>query len=80
MSTSVKKLNGFINDITDYAKNKRQALKVERIDLRSLIQDIVQSLKFLPHAEKVEVRIECPEMEFYTARTRLEIVLKNLIR
>jgi signal transduction histidine kinase len=79
MSTSVKKLNGFINDITDYAKNKRQALVVEKIDLESMLRDIVESVKFLPHAEKVVVNIECSEMEFYTDRTRLEIILKNLI-
>lgn len=79
MSTSVKKLNGFINDITDYAKNKRQALVIEKVDLDSLIRDIVESLKFLPHAEKVLVKIKCSEMEFFTDRTRLEIILKNLI-
>lgn len=79
MSTSVKKLNGFINDITDYAKNKRQALLVEKIDVEALIRDIVDSLRFLPHAERVVVNVKLPEMEFYTDRTRLEIILKNLI-
>ncbi|HEY0743318.1 MAG TPA: HAMP domain-containing sensor histidine kinase [Chryseosolibacter sp.] len=79
MSTSVKKLNGFINDITDYAKNKRQALVVEKIDVAAMVLDIVESLSFLPNAERVAVNVNVPEMEFYTDRTRLEIILKNLI-
>jgi signal transduction histidine kinase len=79
MSASVRKLNGFINDITDYAKNKRQALVIEKVDVESAIRDIVDSLQFLPNADRVEVFVKINGNEFYTDKTRLEIILKNLI-
>jgi signal transduction histidine kinase len=79
MSASVRKLDGFIRDITDYAKNKRQQLKVEKIELERMIQEILQSVKFLPNADRVEVFVNISGTDFYTDRTRLEIIFKNLI-
>jgi signal transduction histidine kinase len=79
MSASVRKLNGFINDITDYAKNKRQALVIEKVDVESIVLSIVDSLQFLPHADRVTITVRINGGEFYTDKTRLEIILNNLI-
>jgi signal transduction histidine kinase len=79
MSSSVHKLDGFIRDITDYAKNKRQHLKIEKIDLERLVFDILDSVRFLPHADLLRAQVSVTGVEFYTDRARLEIVLKNLI-
>jgi signal transduction histidine kinase len=79
MSASVRKLNGFIHDITDYAKNKRQAIVVEKVDILTMIEEIIESLRFLPHADRVQVHIRIEGKEFFTDKTRLEIILKNLI-
>jgi signal transduction histidine kinase len=79
MKDSVKKLNGFIGDITDYAKNKRQQLKIERIDLQSEILEAVNSLKFLPEAERIDVQVHIRGEDFFSDRTRFEIVIKNLL-
>jgi signal transduction histidine kinase len=79
MSSSVHKLDGFIRDITDYAKNKRQHLKIEKIDLERLVLDILDSVRFLPHADLMRAQVSVTGLEFYTDRARLEIVLKNLI-
>ncbi len=79
MSASVKKLNGFIGDITDYAKNKRQQLKVERIDLAIVLSDMISLLKFLPEANRIRVDVKVHGDELFTDRTRIEIILKNLL-
>jgi signal transduction histidine kinase len=79
MHDSIFKLYGFILDITDYAKNKRQKLKVEKINLEKLIYDITDGLKFLPYAERVTLKVEVQGIEFYSDKTRLDIILKNII-
>lgn len=79
MSSTVRKLDGFIRDITDYAKNKRQQLKIEKIDLEAVVQDILDSMRFLPHANKLNVTINIEGQDFFTDKTRLEIILKNLL-
>lgn len=79
MSASVKKLNGFIDDIKDYAKNKRQELKVECIELEKMIWDNVSSMKFLPDVQRIKVEVVIDGDEFFTDKTRFDIILKNLI-
>jgi signal transduction histidine kinase len=79
MTSSVRKLDGFIRDITDYAKNKRQQLRIEKIDLNGMIADILESVKFLPGADHVKVHVAIEGKDFYTDKTRLDIILKNLI-
>jgi signal transduction histidine kinase len=79
MTSSVRKLDGFIGDITDYAKNKRQQLRIEKIDLQGMIADILEGVKFLPGADHVKVHISLEVKDFYTDKTRLDIILKNLI-
>lgn len=79
MKASVKKLNGFISDITDYAKNKRQTLSVEPVDLSAMVQEIIDGVRFLPESQKIDIQVKIDGGELFTDRTRLEIILKNLI-
>ncbi|HEY9004908.1 MAG TPA: HAMP domain-containing sensor histidine kinase [Ohtaekwangia sp.] len=79
MQNSIEKMEGFIRDITDYAKNKRQQIKTEKINLQTVFNDIFQSFQFMPQAERITTTIRIGSGEFYTDKTRLEIILKNLI-
>jgi signal transduction histidine kinase len=79
MGSSVNKLHGFIRDITDYARNKRQVLRVEKIKVSDTIHDIIASLLFLPGAENLNISVNIQNDEVCTDRARLEIVLKNLL-
>ncbi|HTJ51305.1 MAG TPA: ATP-binding protein [Cyclobacteriaceae bacterium] len=79
MSSSIEKMQGFIRDITDYAKNKRQQIKTESIHLHEMIDSIFDSLQFIPNADIIEKVIHVERGDFYTDRTRLEIILKNLL-
>jgi signal transduction histidine kinase len=80
MTSSLRKLESFIKDITDYAKNKRQQLKIEPIDIQEQVSEIVDSLKFLPDAGHVSASVQIKSsVEFHSDKTRLSIILKNLI-
>ncbi|MBL0744812.1 ATP-binding protein [Chryseolinea lacunae] len=79
MRSSIDKMEGFIRDITDYAKNKRQQIKPEKVSVQSILADIFQGLQFIPHAERIDKIVETSGGEFHTDKTRLEIILKNLL-
>ncbi|HZY78253.1 MAG TPA: HAMP domain-containing sensor histidine kinase [Cyclobacteriaceae bacterium] len=80
MTSSLRKLESFIRDITDYAKNKRQSLKIETIEIEAQINEIVDSLKFLPDANKISMSLQIKSSaEFHSDKTRLGIIMKNLL-
>ncbi len=78
MNHTVNKLDSFIRDITDYAKNKRQRLKIEEVDLALIISNILADLQYLPQAHRIEPLLRIKGSGLHTDRTRLEIILKNL--
>jgi signal transduction histidine kinase len=79
MKSSIEKMEGFIKDITDYAKNKRQQIKADKINLQLMVHEILQSLQFIVNAEDIDKIVEINGGEFYTDKTRLEIILKNIL-
>lgn len=79
MDHSIAKLESFIKDITDYAKNKRQQVRVEVIDLEKLFESILFDLQFLPQAKVIQPFLRVSGTSFQTDRTRLEIVVKNIL-
>jgi signal transduction histidine kinase len=79
MRNSIAKLSGFIKDITDYARNKRQDLTIVGIDMEKCILNIFSDLTFLPNYSGLKKEISVTGGLFYSDKTRLEIVLKNLI-
>ena len=79
MSATVKKLDGFIRDITDYAKNKRQQLKIERVDSKVMVTDILESMQFLPDVNRINVTLLIEGDDLFTDKARLEIILRNLL-
>ncbi len=80
MTSSLRKLESFIKDITDYAKNKRQQLTIEQIGIEEQISEIIDSLKFLPDASRVNTSIQVKSsVEFHSDKTRFGIIMKNLI-
>jgi signal transduction histidine kinase len=80
MIASLRKLESFIGDITDYARNKRQLVKIQVVRLQPLIMEICDSLRFLPDANRIRVSIDVKgDADFHSDPTRLGIILKNLI-
>jgi PAS domain S-box-containing protein len=80
MERSVEKLDHFISDIINYSRNSRMDIMPKEIDFHSLLQESIDSLKFMEGADAVKsiknISIESP---FYSDYSRLLIVFNNII-
>jgi signal transduction histidine kinase len=80
MKDRVNALEKFIKDITDYSRNSRLEMVKEKLNVKYLVEEIWDMLKYTPEAEHIRMIIEVPEnIEMETDRTRLKVVLGNLI-
>ncbi|HKG07963.1 MAG TPA: PAS domain-containing protein [Pedobacter sp.] len=81
MKESIKKLDIFILDILDYARNARMEVKRQRIDFAELLEEIRSNLKFMNTTDTpVEIRISIPDNAgFYSDRRRIHVILNNLV-
>lgn len=80
MEKSIHRLNDFIRDIVDYAKNANEAIRYEKIDFQELVADVLESLEHMEHAESIEKTITIHQThEFYSDEHRLKRILENLV-
>ncbi|WP_285056711.1 sensor histidine kinase [Pedobacter ginsengisoli] len=82
MKQSVEKLDVFILDILDYARNARMEIKSRKIDFPEMLEQIKTDLKFINAADnsKFDIRIEIEDNDaFYSDRKRIHVILNNLI-
>lgn len=80
MEKSVERLNDFIRDIVDYAKNANESIRYERIEFQELVADVLESLEHMEHANVIEKTITIHQThEFYSDEHRLKRILENLI-
>ncbi len=69
-----------IHEILDYAKNLRTELKIEKINLKFLVYQIIDTLLFNKGADKIDFQIELPDdLEIVTDKDRLTIIINNLL-
>lgn len=77
---SVHKLDSFISDIINYSRNSRMDIMPKEISFYELLQESIDSLKFMEGAEKVRsirnIQIFAP---FYSDYSRLQIIFNNII-
>jgi PAS domain S-box-containing protein len=80
MEKSVSKLDDFISDIIKYSRNSRMDLFVREINFYDLLDESINSLKFMEDAEQVRsvrnIQIHAP---FYSDPSRLLMVFNNII-
>ncbi len=75
----IKHLNGFIQDIVDYARNNRQVVKREEIALNALAEQVLLNYEFLEQYATIDKPIEIEQhVPFYSDPTRLTVIIKNL--
>lgn len=80
MEKSIHRLNDFIRDIVDFAKNANEAIRYEKIDFQELVADVLESLDHMEHAESIEKTITIQQThEFYSDEHRLKRILENLV-
>jgi PAS domain S-box-containing protein len=80
MEHSVEKLDNFISDIIHYSRNSRMDIMPKEIDFHSLLQESIESLKYMEGAIEVrsikDIKITAP---FFSDYSRLLIVFNNII-
>lgn len=80
MERSVRKMDDFIREITDFSRNARLAIEPVVIDFKPLIDDTLEQLQFLDIGAKIEKHAKVEDhLEFYSDKLRLSIILNNLI-
>ncbi|MBL0743973.1 sensor histidine kinase [Chryseolinea lacunae] len=77
---SVNKLDHFISDIIHYSRNSRMEIMPKRIDFHELLEESIESLKFMEGAEQVRsiknIQVMAP---FYSDYSRLLMIFNNII-
>lgn len=76
----IVRLEQFIRDIIDFSRNARSETRLESVDLKDLVHEIFESLKFINGAESMTLQDNLPaSVPMAIDKTRLQIVLFNLI-
>jgi PAS domain S-box-containing protein len=77
---SLLKLNSFIEEMNNFFRNEKLALQRERISVRSLIQDEINDVKNLYHADKVMIEVKVDEVsDFFSDLVRVKTVFTNIL-
>lgn len=81
IKTSVNKLDNFIQDILRYSKNVKAGDKIERIEFRELLDDVVSNLRFMNgHVSNIAIKTEIVgDVPFYSNSNGIVTILNNLI-
>lgn len=77
---SIQKLDGFLNNLLDFFKNKRLETVIEQIDLNALLEDAVALHRAHPSKQDVLLNIHLDnQVPFYSDPHRLRLVLGNIL-
>jgi PAS domain S-box-containing protein len=77
---SINKLDTFISDLTNFSRNSRLEVTSEKIDFNLILQECIENLKYMDHADRIDIRIKLDtEIDFYSDVTRISIIMQNLI-
>jgi signal transduction histidine kinase len=80
LKASIHKLDGFIADILSYSRNARQEVVREEIDIREMINDTMNNLKYMSSRKRlVEMNVEVSGNAVVADKRRLGIVINNLL-
>lgn len=81
MEESILKLDNTIRDIVAYSRNNRTTITIEPIGLKSLVEEIKGSLRYLETSDfKIQEQIFVKnEIVFLGDRNRIQIILNNLL-
>ena len=80
MDKSVKKLDEFIRQLTQFSQDARLKVVRKQIDLSDLVNEVWRDLGFMENAHKVHFSVDYEQNgAFFGDPVRLNIVLNNLI-
>ncbi len=80
MKGRIERLEQFIRDIINFSRNARSEIKTESVNIKELVDEAFEALKYIKGAEAILLQNELPSSHtILIDRTRLQIVLYNII-
>ncbi len=81
IESTMRRMDAFIHQILDYSRNNRLELKLETINCRELIEEMLEDFGYYnASAQDIDFRLKVPEdAPLFSDRQRLKIILNNLI-
>jgi PAS domain S-box-containing protein len=80
ISERANTLDDFIREILDYSRNARTELKINLLNVRKLVGDVLTGLAHMNGLERIQIETEIPtDLEVMSDSDRLKIILNNMI-
>jgi PAS domain S-box-containing protein len=80
MTRSIRNMDIFIRDLTQFSRNSRMEIVKEYIDFKELISKIDSSLKYEENATSIRIETKInQEIAFYSDNNRVETIISNLL-
>ena len=80
MEDSIHTLDDTLREILEYSRNARQGLKLEEVDIKKVIDENFQKMRFMPGVERIEKQVNIDQhAPFYSDAYRLSVIFNNLI-
>ncbi len=77
---SLLKLDGYIEEMTDFFKGERLEVKREKIDLKKLVSEEVDNLRNLYEKDRIKIEVDIEQYtDFYSDLLRVRTIIINLI-
>ncbi|MFM9839458.1 MAG: ATP-binding protein [Cyclobacteriaceae bacterium] len=80
MKRSVKRLDQYITKLAHYSRNSNIDLEYNEVNFEKIINDIVETYKFLPNGDRIDFRLSISKStKVFSDLFRLQLILNNLI-
>lgn len=80
MQQSIHKLDDTLKEILDYSRNARSALTISEVDVRKMIVESFEKLRYMDGSDAMEKSLTIDEdVAFYTDPYRLSVIINNLV-
>jgi signal transduction histidine kinase len=81
MESSIHRLDDTLKEILDYSRNARSNLNIEKVNMRALLEEGFERLKYIEGSDLIDKRIFVEEGQepFYSDSYRLMVIFHNLI-
>ena len=80
MQHSIHKLDETLKEILDYSRNARSDLKISEVDVRKVIEDSFERMKYIEGSDDISKTVEMDgHFSFHTDAFRLTVIINNLV-
>ncbi|MEX1238236.1 MAG: hybrid sensor histidine kinase/response regulator [Cyclobacteriaceae bacterium] len=77
---SIYKLDDTLKEILDYSRNARSDLNIIEVDIRKMVEESFERLRYMEGSESISKSIEIRDnLPFHTDPYRLSVIINNLV-